>query len=314
MGVMALQGGIWRGSFLPALAVLGALLAFSARAEPLPASCRSDHPLEGRVASVAMDGSIVLDVSAALSGPQNTSPANSRENVRLADIRNDEGAHKASFQPALNALIGRRIVAHPIHAQPDRWGRVVSHVEVGGAESISSHRFWLQADLVLAGLAEVRPQGSHVGCAAALFKGEEAARNAGRGVWRSAAAQTVEHRRNASISEDLRGGDPVAGGSAGRGVLSARDAQLAKQANGYRIVAGIVVSVGATSRTLYLNFGRDWSRDFTVTIPVDREAAFREVGRDPKALAGRYVRVRGWMREWNGAQIAVRYPDQIEVF
>ncbi len=100
----------------------------------------------------------------------------------------------------------------------------------------------------------------------------------------------------------------------GAAILSASDPQLTKHANGYRIVAGIVVSVGATSRTLYLNFGRDWSRDFTVTIPAGREDAFREAGRNPKALAGRYVRVRGWMKEWNGAQIEIRHPDQIEVF
>ncbi|WP_321501106.1 hypothetical protein [Breoghania sp.] len=315
---MGLQSGIWTGNLLlPALAVLGALLALlalPARAEPLPASCRSYLPMEGRVISVALDGSIVLDVFASLLRPENTSPAQSHETVRLADIGNDEGARKTSLQPALHALIGRRIVAHPLYPAPDRWGRVVSHVEVLSGESAPPSSVWLQADLVRAGLVEVRPQGSHVGCAGALYKGETAARNAGRGLWRGTGPRLAKQRRNASVSAGSQAHDPDARRGSKQGILSASDAHLSRQANAYRIVAGIVVSVGATSRTLYLNFGRDWSRDFTVTIPVDREVAFREAGRDPKALAGRYVRVRGWMREWNGAQIEVRHPDQIEVF
>ena len=144
---------------------------------------------------------------------------------------------------------------------------------------------WVQAGLVRAGLVRVAPEGAPTGCAAALYRAEEEARRANRGLW---------HERE-------------------NRVLSSRDRNLAAQAGDYRIVAGIVVSVGATSRKHYLNFGRDWSRDFTVTIPAGRASAFRAAGRDPQAMVGRYVRVRGWLERWNGTVIEIRDPDAIEL-
>ncbi len=263
--------------------------------------------------SVGADGSIGLDV-APRTHIEKPSPAHLHETVRLADIGNDEGWRKASLRPALDALTGRRIAVHPIYPKLDRWGRAVGHIEVLDGESSSVPGFWLQAELVRAGLVEVRPQGSGAGCAAALYEGEEAARREKRGIWGGAEIQWGKHRQKTGVSGAVREAASSSGGAQVAAILSASDAQLTNHANGYRIVAGIVVSVGETSRTLYLNFGRDWSRDFTVTIPAGREDAFREAGRNPKALAGRYVRVRGWMKEWNGAQIEIRHPDQIEVF
>jgi hypothetical protein len=33
----------------------------------------------------------------------------------------------------------------------------------------------------------------------------------------------------------------------------------------------------------------------------------------PTSLAGRLLRVRGWLREWNGPMIEATHPEQIEL-
>jgi len=56
--------------------------------------------------------------------------------------------------------------------------------------------------------------------------------------------------------------------------------------------------------TIYVNFGRHWSEDFTVTILKRNERNFTAAGLDLKGLAGRRVRVAAGSS--NGAQGAAR--------
>jgi hypothetical protein len=58
-----------------------------------------------------------------------------------------------------------------------------------------------------------------------------------------------------------------------------------------------VVSVRDSGATTYVNFGRRWSEDFTVTVLKRNERNFTAAGLDVKGLAGRRVRVRGWIEE-----------------
>jgi len=65
------------------------------------------------------------------------------------------------------------------------------------------------------------------------------------------------------------------------------------QASPFCAGKGKVVPVrvsGATSYS-YVNFGRRWTEDFTVTILKRNARSFAEVGIEPKGLAGRRVRV-----------------------
>lgn len=80
---------------------------------------------------------------------------------------------------------------------------------------------------------------------------------------------------------------------------------------GFRIVEGSVVQAARVRGVVYLNFGADRETDFTVAI---RDLArFRAAGMDPQALAGRRLRVRGWVRAYNGPFLDVDHPEQIEV-
>jgi hypothetical protein len=80
----------------------------------------------------------------------------------------------------------------------------------------------------------------------------------------------------------------------------------------FALVEGKVVSVRESGATIYVNFGRRWTEDFTVTILKRNERSFTAAGLEPKTLTGRHIRVRGWIEERGGPWIAAARPEQIE--
>jgi hypothetical protein len=81
----------------------------------------------------------------------------------------------------------------------------------------------------------------------------------------------------------------------------------------FAVVEGRVLSVRQAGATTYLNFGRNWTRDFAVTIPRRIIAAFETAGLAPKSLENRRIRVRGWVEARTGPRIEVLQVGQIEV-
>ena len=64
---------------------------------------------------------------------------------------------------------------------------------------------------------------------------------------------------------------------------------------------------------VYLISGADYRTDFTISIsPADRPV-FEAAGYDLTSLAGKEIRVRGWIRKRNGALIESTHPEQIEL-
>ena len=143
----------------------------------------------------------------------------------------------------------------------------------------------VQADLVAAGQARVGPRVGSRGCALELLRAEAAARKAKLGLW-------------ASSYYDLLHAD------------SPTDV-LAEQGR-FALVEGRVLSVRESGATIYVNFGRRWSEDFTVTILKRNERNFTAAGLEPKKLAGRQIRVRGFVEERGGPCIEATRPEQIE--
>src|SRR5262249_30848480 len=88
---------------------------------------------------------------------------------------------------------------------------------------------------------------------------------------------------------------------------------VSRERGRFTIVEGEVLSVRESGATIYVNFGRRWSDDFTVTIAKRNERAFTAAGLEPKRLAGRRVRVRGWIEERGGPWVEATRPEQIEV-
>ncbi len=161
---------------------------------------------------------------------------------------------------------------------PDRYGRMPVHVFSGTGR-------WLQKELITAGLALVNPAGSGRGCLKVLFQAESRARNDKIGVWQASGYVTMR----------------------------SQDGELVSKIGSYRIVEGIVLSVGETGSRVYLNFGKNWQDDFTVIVAKSRAKRLNiAIGR-LKNLAGRRIRVRGWMVEDRGPMIEAYYPGQIEL-
>jgi hypothetical protein len=70
--------------------------------------------------------------------------------------------------------------------------------------------------------------------------------------------------------------------------------------------------VGNRSSRTYLNFGGFWKEDVTVEVAArDREKFGGEAGL--AALAGKRVRLRGFVEEKGGPMMAMRSPNQLEI-
>ena len=117
----------------------------------------------------------------------------------------------------------------------------------------------VQQALLAQGHARVSANIGDSACAASLLAAEQAARAAGLGLW----ADPYYVMRNAE--------DPA-------GILAVR--------GHFAVVEGKVLSVRESGGTIYVNFGRRWSDDFTVTVLKRNERSFTAAGLPLKKLAG----------------------------
>jgi endonuclease YncB( thermonuclease family) len=209
--------------------------------------------------------------------------------VRLAAIEVaplETGAAPAAARAALDALIGGDdIVLRRADTATDRYGRIVAYAyAVRDGEEL-----FAQGELIASGFARV---GDHVGsraCALALLESENAARAAKLGLWADSHYDVLDAEAAADV--------------------------LARRGR-FALVEGKVVSVRESGATIYVNFGRRWSEDFTVTVLKRNERNFTAAGLDLKGLAGRRIRVRGFVEARGGTGrspwIEADYPEQIE--
>ena len=198
--------------------------------------------------------------------------------VRLGGIEVPESA-----KAALEGLVGgREIALWRLGADNDRYGRVVALAAMtpGGPDQS------IQKVLLEQGQARVAAHTGESGCAAGLLRAERSARTAGLGLW----ADPYYVMKNA--------GDPAE-------ILAIRGR--------FAVVEGKVLSVRESGGLIYVNFGRRWTEDFTVTVPKRLERNFTSAGLPLKKLAGQHVRVRGLIEERGGPWIEAARPEQIEI-
>jgi endonuclease YncB( thermonuclease family) len=197
--------------------------------------------------------------------------------VRLAGI---EPVDKIKSTAALSALVaGRDVVLRGGDDTPDRYGRQPAFVFLAGSETP------VQSELLKQGHALASANVTDKDCASGLASAEAEARQAKKGAWIDSMAI-----KNAESTGDILAG-------IGR----------------FAVVEGRVLSVRQAGATTYLNFGRNWTRDFAVTIPRRIIAAFETAGLAPKSLENRRIRVRGWVEARTGPRIEVLQVGQIEV-
>jgi endonuclease YncB( thermonuclease family) len=199
--------------------------------------------------------------------------------VRLDGIE-PVATDKADRTSALSAIIaGRDVRLRGQDDTPDRYGRQPALVFPAASEDS------VQAQLLAKGEALVSGTVTDKDCASTLDAAEAEARQAKRGTWADPAAI-----KNAESPGDILTG-------IGR----------------FTVVEGKVLSVRQSGATTYLNFGRNWTRGFAVTISRRMIAAFEAAGIVPKSLENRRIRVRGWVESRQGPRIDVLRVGQIEV-
>ena len=204
--------------------------------------------------------------------------------VRLAGIEVPQ-KHDGAAKVALESLVsGREVALLRLGAESDRYGRVVALVMVEPAAPEIGPS--VQRALLAQGQARVAANLGDSACATSLLEAERVARVGGLGLW----ADPYYVIRHAE--------DPA-------GILAVRGR--------FAVVEGKVLSVRESGATIYVNFGRRWSEDFTVTVQKRNQRSFTAAGLELKKLAGRHVRVRGTIEERGGPWIEAAAPEQIEI-
>jgi endonuclease YncB( thermonuclease family) len=199
--------------------------------------------------------------------------------VRLAGIE-PVATEKSSRTAALSAIVANRdVTLSGEDDTPDRYGRQPAFVFLDGSDTP------VQGMLLARGEALVSGTVTDKECGAALLAAEAEARRAKQGIWTDPAAI-----KNAESSGDILAG-------IGR----------------FAVVEGKVLSVRQAGATTYLNFGRNWTRDFAVTISRRVTGAFEAAGMSLKSLENRRIRVRGWVEARGGPRIELLRVGQIEL-
>jgi endonuclease YncB( thermonuclease family) len=201
--------------------------------------------------------------------------------VRLAGIEPAAGEKtNANRAAALAAIVaGREVTLSGEDDAPDRYGRQPALVFLAPSGDL------VQGLLLAQGEALVSTTVTDKDCAAVLTAAEAEARQAKRGTWANPAV----------IKNAESPGDILAG--IGR----------------FTVVEGKVLSVRQAGTTTYLNFGRNWTRDFAVTISRRMLAAFESAGIVLKSLENRRIRVRGFIEARGGPRIDLLRVGQIEL-
>jgi len=199
--------------------------------------------------------------------------------VRLAELdAPDADAGRAWLETHLQ---GQQIRLRYDGLQRDRYDRALAQAYLPGAGG----DVWVQADMVSAGLARVLSHPGNRGAALSLLALEAQARAEGVGLW----------------------GDPA---------FHVRDPdpdRLAQDIGTVQLVEGRVLEVTRLrSGRTYINFGLDYRTDFTVLVEAADEAAFEAADQSLADLAGRRIRVRGWIEAENGPLMRIDHPERIE--
>lgn len=159
----------------------------------------------------------------------------------------------------------------------DRWNRRPVAVSVETHDGVRS----VQELLIGAGGARVRPESEDRTSVEGLLRVEDAARRAERGLWA------------------LRS-------------YSVRDAASHRGTGAFHIVEGRPVSAAVSKGRAFLNFGADYRTDMTATAATRDVRRWAKEGLDWEALAGRLLRVRGYVAWINGPSVEISHPMQIE--
>jgi endonuclease YncB( thermonuclease family) len=297
VAMMGRWGVLLIAAVMAALSFIGncpAIAQGAAKAAAPALPCGGDEIGRGSVGRVVDGHSFVLDDGreVRLAGIEVPLPSAQDSGAKATDVK-DTGAPGggAGAKDALATLLtGAQVILRRAEFASDRYGRLFAYVDIARAGSSPRSA---QAELLAQGFARVSDFVGDPNCAAELLRRENAARQAKLGLWADPYYDPLPADRPADIL-------------AWRGRFA--------------LVEGDVVSVHGSGATIYVNFGRRWSEEFAVTIRKRNERKFAAAGVDVNGLAGRRVRVRGFIEArggfadtpWRAPWIEAARPEQIE--
>jgi micrococcal nuclease len=249
--------------------------ASAAAADTLPA-CLGLEPGPTRTVVRVLDGeTIALDDGTELRLVGALAP-------RTVDVDAEPGTWplESAAADALRALVlGRsvelRFGADGAGPRKDRYGRWQAQMLL----IENGRRRWVQGALLQQGLARAYAMatGGARRCMGDLLAAEQRAREPRLGLWSEAAYQ-------------VRPAD--------------KPAELLRYRATFQVVEGVIVRIGQTRGSLYLNFTTDWRRGFSVSLRrADMEEVLGSHAGNPRSLEGRTARVRGWIAQRGGAPV-----------
>jgi endonuclease YncB( thermonuclease family) len=197
--------------------------------------------------------------------------------LRLVDIDLPRrGASASAALAALRTLLSGGAAALRFAGNPvDRQGRVLAELYVGPV--------WVEGELLRRGLARVHSEADERVGVAEMLALEDAARQRRLGLWAD--------RTYRVVSADAAG----------------------RFAGSFQLVSGKLVHVGRSAEAVFLDFGPPRSRALVGIIEIPALKLFRDAKLDPTTLAGKNVRLRGFIDGRFRPRMAITHPEQIEV-
>lgn len=250
----------------------------STTVKPAAASCELTDG-EDRTVTRVIDGeTLILDGGTQLRligalAPRAFDTAGEIADWPLADRAREALDKIAAGRTVRLAFAGRRT---------DRYARLLAHVFTGA----DADRVWVQGEMLKKGLARAYALDGNTACLAELIAHEAIAREQAAGLW----AETIYTVRSA---------DDVT--------------SLLRLAGTYQVIEGKVANAAEVRGTVYVNFGEDRRQDFTIVVRAQARRAMATAAMKPEDLAGRRVRVRGWIERRGGPMIELPHPDAIEL-
>lgn len=184
--------------------------------------------------------------------------------------------HSGAARRALTTLIqGKPLRFFCTRKRPNHMGEITAHILAG--------KTWVQQDLLEHGHVWQYALQANQAIFKALVNAEHTAQKTQKGVWGISGYRPV-----LAGSEDLKPG-------------------------WFQIIRGTVLSSNPVAGKVYLNFGHDWSTDFTINVPNKLVPLYQSNGLPINQLANHEIEVRGWV-EWSGGpKIIITGQNQIRL-
>jgi len=176
--------------------------------------------------------------------------------------------------------LGKKVTLSYGGRRMDRHGRLLAHLHLPDGA-------WLQGALLAQGMARVYSFPDNRAVVTEMLLKEQAARSDKIGIWRHPFYRI--HQQTELVID------------------------LKRLKNSFQLIEGQVLDVTRLRKKVFINFGPNWRTDFTVSLNARAAKLFDRAGFDPLLLKGKRIRVRGWIKSFNGPMINATHPEQLEM-